>query len=113
MTLNIHTHGSIHIHNHHDSTAFNERLDELITDLEVLAQQSQSNQRRKKRMPLSDAEQALIERFNLATSAVAQRIKDLVANPPANDAEFNTQLTSIADGLDALGKPGEPLPPVV
>ena len=61
-------------------------------------------------MALSTAEQAIVERFNAATTAIANRIRDLVNNPPADDAEFNTALLGIADGLDALGKPDTPVP---
>lgn len=61
-------------------------------------------------MALTSAEQQVVDRFNAATSAIAAKIKDLIANPPS-EAEFTKQLTAIADGLDALGAPGTPLPP--
>ena len=62
---------------------------------------------------ISPEEQALLDRFDAATTAIANRIRDLVANPPAspNDAAFNAKLTAIADGLDALGKTPDTLPP--
>lgn len=62
-------------------------------------------------MALSAAETAIVARFNTATSKVADRIRDLIANPPADDADFNAALGALADGLDALGAPTEPLPP--
>lgn len=63
------------------------------------------------KMALSAAEQALIERFNVATNAIAAKIQQLIDNPPADDAEFNSVLQGIATGLEALGAPGSPLPP--
>lgn len=65
-------------------------------------------------MAISVAEQAIVDRFNAATSAIAAKIQGLIDNPPADDAEFNSQLQTIATGLEALGAPGTPLPePVV
>ena len=60
---------------------------------------------------MSPEETAIIERFNVATTAVATKLRDLVANPPANDAEFNSALEGIATGLEALGSGGT-APPV-
>jgi len=62
-------------------------------------------------MPLSANEQALVDRFNAATNAIAARIQALIDNPPADDAELNTKLGEIVTGLEALGAPGQPLPP--
>ena len=62
-------------------------------------------------MALSTAEQAIVDRFNTATSAIAAKIQALIDNPP-DDAELNTKLQEIASGLEALGAPGTPLPPV-
>lgn len=62
-------------------------------------------------MALSAAEQTIVDRFNTATSAVAAKIQQLIDNPPADDAEFNARLQELADGLDKLGQPGQPLPP--
>lgn len=63
-------------------------------------------------MALTAAEQAMVDRFNAATSAIAQKIKDLVAGGVSDNPDFVNELTKIADGLDALGQPGTPLPPV-
>lgn len=62
-------------------------------------------------MALSAAETKLVERFNTATNAIAERIRNLINNPPADDAEFNAQLESIAAGLEALGADGQPPTP--
>ncbi len=56
-------------------------------------------------MALSAAEQAIIDRFNAATSALAAKIQALIDNPP-DDAELNAQLGSIAAGLEAMGQNG-------
>lgn len=61
-------------------------------------------------MPLSPEEQTIVDRFNAATTKIADRIRALLTSN-VNDAEFNAQLTSIADGLEALGQSGPP--PVV
>ncbi len=60
-------------------------------------------------MPLSTAEQAIVNRFNAATSAVAARIQALIDNPP-DDAAFDAELSSIAAGLEAMGSPAQPVP---
>lgn len=54
-------------------------------------------------MAISTAEQALLQRFDAATSALAAKIQELIDNPP-DDAEFDTRLAAIADGLEAMGK---------
>ena len=61
-------------------------------------------------MALSASETALIERFNVATSALAAKIQQLIDNPPPDDAEFNNVLAGIAAGLEALGQNGAPPP---
>ncbi len=59
---------------------------------------------------MSPEETAIIERFNNATNSVAAKIRDLIANPPANDDEFNAALGTIATGLEALGANGAAQP---
>ncbi len=62
-------------------------------------------------MALSVAEQAIVDRFNAATTKISDKIDALIANSAnLDDAEFNKQLQAIADGLDALGAPNTPLP---
>ena len=60
-------------------------------------------------MAISSAEAQLISRFNDATNSIAAKIQGLINDPP-DDAEFNTQLSAIAAGLEALGANGEPPP---
>lgn len=93
-------------------SAFHDRLNQIIGQLNLISSSgsapgeiSTNSNPRRNSMPLSTAEQAIIDRFNTATSAVAQKIRDLMANPPADDVEFNVALSAIADGLDALGAP--------
>lgn len=62
-------------------------------------------------MALSAAEQAIVDRFNTATTKVSDRIDKLIADSATmDDAAFNAELQKIADGLDKLGQPSEPLP---
>lgn len=103
MNFNI----NIHVNEHENRCDFLEVLGGIAGALEALAPQSNKE---KKRMALSTAEQAIVDRFNTATTAIANRIRDLIANPPADDAEFNSVLSGIADGLDALGAPATPVP---
>lgn len=60
-------------------------------------------------MALTPEQQAIAKRFDDATTAVAAKIRDLIANPPSQ-AEFLTRLGEIATGLEQLGAPGQPLP---
>lgn len=53
-------------------------------------------------MALSAAETALLARLKAGLAGAAKRIQDLVTNPPADDAEFNTALGEVATGLEAL-----------
>lgn len=59
---------------------------------------------------LTPAEQAIVDRFNKATSAVSDRIDKLIAAGVNDSPAFVAELQSIADGLDKLGQPGTPLP---
>ncbi len=59
-------------------------------------------------MALSAAEQAIIDRFNTATSAVAARIQALIDAGTVDNPDFIASLQGIADGLDAMGKTGAP-----
>ncbi len=65
------------------------------------------------KMAISVAEQALLDRFDAATSAIAAEIQGLINNPPADNLEFNSRLQTIADGLEQLGKTVPPAPPTV
>ena len=60
-------------------------------------------------MALNAAEQAIVDRFNNATTAIANEIKALIANGTDNP-DFITALTGIADKLDAMGQPAVPVP---
>jgi len=59
-------------------------------------------------MALSVAEQAIIDRFNTATSAIAAKIQALIDAGTVDNPEFIASLQTIADGLDAMGKSGPP-----
>lgn len=99
---------------HEDNLGFWIELTRIVEDLEALARpevQQLLFKENRKRMPLSTAEAALVERFNKATTTIADRIKKLIEDAATmDDAEFNAQLTAIADGLEALGAPTEPIP---
>lgn len=63
-------------------------------------------QERKKRM-ISPAEQALLDRLTTAVSGVAgiaQQLRDLQANPPADDAEFDSKLDGLITQLETATK---------
>ncbi len=64
-------------------------------------------------MALNATEQAIVDRFNAATNAVAQKIRDLIAAGVSDSPEFIAALGDLATGLEALGAPGTPLPPAV
>lgn len=61
-------------------------------------------------MPISPAEQAILDRLRAGIAAAAARIRDLIDNPP-DDAAFDTQLDDIATGLEALSPPVTPPTP--
>jgi hypothetical protein len=93
---------AINIHLHTYSTS-DSRVDEILAGIQRLFKQGEEI-----KMAISVAEQTIIDRFNAATSAIAAKIQVLIDNPPADDSEFNAQLKTIADGLDALGQTGVP-----
>ncbi len=102
---------NINIHHHHDSVNFLFALSSIAGQLEAIAQGSTNFQKENFiTMALTAPEQALVDRFNTATSAIAQKIKDLIAAGVSDSPEFVSALSGIADGLDALAKPGTPIP---
>lgn len=108
MTINLNI-KDVHVHLPDERCEFLGVLGGIASGLEALAGQSKGET--KKRMALSTAEQALVARFNTATSAIAERIRKLIEDAATmDDAEFNAALTGIADGLDALGQPATPIP---
>lgn len=111
MTINIKIKADkVTICQENEHQGFLKVLGMLADHLEAIAQGKPFQIKENYNMALSTAEQAIVDRLDTATSAVATVIRDLRDNPPADDAEFNAKLTEIADGLDALAKPGTPLP---
>ena len=91
ITFNVHVHGVL-----------DPRLDEVLNRLQGLKiQGEQFNIMR------SEAEAAIIAKFNTATNLIAAKIQALITQN-AEDAQLNTELNAIADGLLALGANGEP-----
>jgi hypothetical protein len=63
-------------------------------------------------MPISAAEQAIIDRFKVAIATVATKMQALI-DGSLEDAEFDTQLQDLVTGLEQLGAPSAPVPPPV
>lgn len=64
-------------------------------------------------MALSTESKALLEKLNVATTKVSDRIDALLSNPNTTEAEFRAALQPIADHLDAMGQdPANPVPPI-
>lgn len=82
-------------------------LDRITANLEAIAVGTPIQIQEIKSMDgsISPAEQAILDRMNAATSAVAEKIRNLIANTAADDPAFNAELLKIADGLDALVAP--------
>ena len=98
MTIKIeHLHLTVHV-------AESEALDEISKKLTALAHQ-QTQTKDTIIMAISAAEQRIVDRFNAETTRIANLIRDLLANPPADDTEFNTVLEGIAAQLEAVGAP--------
>lgn len=63
-------------------------------------------------MALTKAEQDIIDRFNAATTVLADEINKLIAGGTDNP-DFLTALGGIAGKLETMGTPAQPVPPTV
>ncbi len=81
------------------------RLDEILAVVKQLQIQGETI-----KTMINAAEQAIIDQFNTATSAVGDRIAALIAGAgaPTDNPEFIAALQAEADALKAMGSAGVP-----
>ena len=64
-------------------------------------------------MAISNAERAIIGAFDTELNTISDRLTELRDNPPADDVEFNAELTALIERARILGQdPNNPIPPV-
>lgn len=99
MTFTVHV-PRIDVHIHIDRDAVQGQI-EVLTQL--------VNKRTQEiMMAISQTEANLIAAFDAETTRIADKIQQLMNNPPADDAEFNAALQAQIDRLKGVGANGQP-----